>query len=63
MMILCVLHFLYIVDYFYHEDWYLRTIDICHDHFGYYLAWGDSVWLPYMYTLQAQVSCKTVRNG
>jgi len=30
----------------------LKTIDIAHDHFGWYLAWGDSVWLPYMYTLQ-----------
>jgi hypothetical protein len=27
---------------------YLRTIDIAHDHFGFYLAWGDVVWLPFM---------------
>uniref|UniRef100_A0A8B9XYG2 7-dehydrocholesterol reductase n=1 Tax=Bos mutus grunniens TaxID=30521 RepID=A0A8B9XYG2_BOSMU len=33
------------------ETWYLKTIDICHDHFGWYLA-GDCVWLPYLYTLQ-----------
>ena len=33
---------------------YLRTIDICHDHYGFYLAWGSMVWLPTMYTLQAQ---------
>lgn len=33
---------------------YLRTIDICHDHFGFYLGWGSAVWLPTMYTLQAQ---------
>lgn len=33
---------------------YLRTIDICHDHFGFYLAWGSAVWLPTMYTLQSQ---------
>jgi hypothetical protein len=33
---------------------YLRTIDIAHDHFGFYLAWGDVVWLPFMYTLQSQ---------
>ena len=33
---------------------YLRTIDICHDHFGFYLAWGSMVWLPTIYTLQAQ---------
>ena len=31
----------------------MRTIDIAHDHFGFYLAWGDSVWLPFMYTLQS----------
>lgn len=28
------------------------TIDICHDHYGWYLGWGDPVWLPWMYTLQ-----------
>jgi len=39
------LHFqaIYVVDFFANEDWYLRTIDICHDHFGFYLAWGDLV--------------------
>jgi 7-dehydrocholesterol reductase len=35
-------------------DRYLRTIDICHDHFGFYLAWGSLVWLPSVYTLQTQ---------
>ncbi|KAI0243641.1 hypothetical protein L0F63_003194 [Massospora cicadina] len=54
MIILNFLHAIYVVDFFYYEDWYLRTIDIAHDHFGFYLAWGDSVWLPFMYTLQAQ---------
>jgi 7-dehydrocholesterol reductase len=44
---------IYILDFFWNEDWYLRTIDIAHDHFGFYLAWGDNVWLPWMYTLQA----------
>ncbi|KAM0316377.1 hypothetical protein ACHAO8_003158 [Botrytis cinerea] len=48
------LHGLYVVDFFINEDWYLRTIDICHDHFGFYLAWGSMVWLPSMYTLQTQ---------
>ena len=47
-------HLIYVVDFFVHEDWYLRTIDICHDHFGFYLAWGSTVWLPCMYTLQTQ---------
>uniref|UniRef100_A0A673FSP5 7-dehydrocholesterol reductase n=1 Tax=Sinocyclocheilus rhinocerous TaxID=307959 RepID=A0A673FSP5_9TELE len=31
---------------------YKTTIDICHDHFGWYLGWGDCVWLPFLYTLQ-----------
>ncbi|KAJ1513409.1 hypothetical protein HMI56_002511 [Coelomomyces lativittatus] len=48
-----ILYAIYVIDFFYNEDWYLRTIDICHDHFGFYLAWGDSVWLPFMYTLQS----------
>ncbi|SZF00567.1 unnamed protein product [Blumeria hordei] len=49
-----ILHMTYVVDFFYNEDWYLRTIDICHDHFGFYLAWGSLVWLPSVYTLQTQ---------
>lgn len=43
---------LYILYFFWKESWYLKTIDIHHDHFGWMLAWGDLVWLPYMYTLQ-----------
>lgn len=53
MIIVNILHAIYILDFFVHEDWYLRTIDIAHDHFGFYLAWGDLVWLPFTYTLQA----------
>jgi 7-dehydrocholesterol reductase len=45
-------HFCYVIDFFINEDWYVRTVDIAHDHFGFYLAWGDMVWLPWMYTLQ-----------
>ncbi|KAL2913633.1 hypothetical protein HK105_206793 [Polyrhizophydium stewartii] len=53
MLLLNWLHLVYVIDFFYNEDWYLRTIDIAHDHFGFYLAWGDTVWLPWMYTLQS----------
>jgi len=53
MVIINLLHAIYILDFFVHEEWYLRTIDIAHDHFGFYLAWGDLVWLPFTYTLQA----------
>ncbi|KAJ1979388.1 hypothetical protein H4R34_002840 [Dimargaris verticillata] len=53
MVLLNFFHAIYVVDFFYNEDWYLRTIDIVHDHFGFYLAWGDVAWLPFMYTLQS----------
>ncbi|WQF87934.1 Putative sterol reductase [Colletotrichum destructivum] len=49
-----ILHAIYVLDFFANESWYLRTIDIAHDHFGFYLAWGSFVWLPTMYTIQAQ---------
>ncbi|XP_036620073.1 7-dehydrocholesterol reductase isoform X2 [Trichosurus vulpecula] len=52
MILVNVLQALYVVDFFWNETWYLKTIDICHDHFGWYLGWGDCVWLPYLYTLQ-----------
>lgn len=52
MIIVNILQAIYVVDFFWHERWYLKTIDICHDHFGWMLSWGDSVWLPFMYTLQ-----------
>lgn len=45
---------IYVLDFFWNETWYLKTIDICHDHFGWYLGWGDCVWLPYLYTLQVR---------
>lgn len=52
MLLVNLLHALYVLYFFWKEDWYLNTIDIHHDHFGWMLAWGDSVWLPFMYTLQ-----------
>ncbi|KAM5363359.1 hypothetical protein ACJA88_013554 [Fusarium oxysporum] len=54
MVLINLFQAVYVVDFFVNESWYLRTIDICHDHFGFYLAWGSATWLPTMYTLQAQ---------
>jgi 7-dehydrocholesterol reductase len=54
MKLLIVLQGLYILDFFWNEAWYLKTLDIALDHFGFYLAWGDCVWLPFMYTLQGR---------
>jgi 7-dehydrocholesterol reductase len=53
MVIVNVLQGLYVLDLFWREDWYVRTIDIQHDRFGFYLAWGGVAWLPFMYTLPA----------
>ncbi|RGP79779.1 7-dehydrocholesterol reductase [Fusarium longipes] len=54
MVLINLFQAIYVIDFFVNESWYLRTIDICHDHFGFYLAWGSAAWLPTMYTLQAQ---------
>ncbi|TDZ29488.1 7-dehydrocholesterol reductase [Colletotrichum trifolii] len=54
LILVTFLHSIYVVDFFANESWYLRTIDITHDHYGFYLAWGCFTWLPTMYTLQAQ---------
>jgi len=53
MILVNFLQLLYIGYFFYREAWYLKTLDISHDHFGWMFAFGDLVWLPAMYTLQA----------
>eukprot|EP00274_Cyanoptyche_gloeocystis_P000925 CAMPEP_0196661098 /NCGR_PEP_ID=MMETSP1086-20130531/42654_1 /TAXON_ID=77921 /ORGANISM="Cyanoptyche gloeocystis , Strain SAG4.97" /LENGTH=447 /DNA_ID=CAMNT_0041995849 /DNA_START=67 /DNA_END=1410 /DNA_ORIENTATION=+ len=52
MVLVNVFELVYILDFFYNETWYLATLDIMLDHFGFYYAWGDNVWLPWMYSLQ-----------
>ena len=54
MCIVILLHFIYVVDFFVNEDWYLRTIDICHDHFGFMLGYGCMAAVPSIYTIQCQ---------
>jgi len=53
MILVNVLQLVYVLDFFAREDWYLRTIDMHHDRFGFYFAWGSMVWIPFVYTLQA----------
>lgn len=53
MVLVCVFHFFYIADYFYNEPAILTTMDIKHEKFGWMLCWGDLVWVPFSYTLQA----------
>lgn len=54
MIVVGILHNIYIIDFFLYEEAYLRTVDICHRRFGFYFAWGWTVWVPATYTLQTQ---------
>jgi protein-S-isoprenylcysteine O-methyltransferase Ste14 len=53
MILVCLFHFWYIADYYFHEEAILTTWDIKHENFGWMLCWGDLVWVPFTYTLQA----------
>jgi hypothetical protein len=53
MLLVCFFHFWYIADYYLHEEAILSTWDIKHENFGWMLCWGDLVWVPFTYTLQA----------
>lgn len=45
---------LYVGDALWHEEAVLTTMDITHEGFGFMLAFGDLVWVPFTYSLQAQ---------
>jgi len=45
---------LYVWDALYFEQSILSTMDVTTEGFGYMLAFGDLVWVPFVYSLQAQ---------
>merc|ERR1711865_634096 len=45
---------LYVWDALYFEQSILSTMDITTEGFGYMLAFGDLVWVPFVYSLQAR---------
>jgi len=53
MILVNAFQFLYIADYFFHEEAIVTTWDIKHERFGWMLSWGDLVWVPFTYTIQA----------
>jgi Delta14-sterol reductase len=53
MLLVCTFHFWYVADYYLHEEAILTTWDIKHENFGWMLCWGDLVWVPFTYTIQA----------
>ena len=54
MALVCVFHFVYVLDALWFEPAILSTMDIVHDGFGFMLAFGDLVWVPFTYSLQAR---------
>ncbi|HXV37161.1 MAG TPA: DUF1295 domain-containing protein [Myxococcota bacterium] len=53
MALVCALQLAYVLDYFWHEPAILSTLDVQHEKFGWMLLFGDLVWVPFTYTLQA----------
>ena len=53
MLLVCAFHVWYVADYYWHEEAILTTWDIKHENFGWMLCWGDLVWVPFTYTIQA----------
>ncbi|XP_061610285.1 delta(14)-sterol reductase LBR isoform X4 [Phyllopteryx taeniolatus] len=53
MILVNVCQLIYVVDGLWNEEAILTTMDLMHDGFGFMLAFGDLVWVPFTYTLQA----------
>uniref|UniRef100_A0A672FID2 Delta(14)-sterol reductase LBR n=1 Tax=Salarias fasciatus TaxID=181472 RepID=A0A672FID2_SALFA len=53
MVLVNLFQLLYVVDGLWNEEAILTTMDLMHDGFGFMLAFGDLVWVPFTYTLQA----------
>ncbi len=53
MLLVNAFQLLYVADYFWNEEAILTTWDIKHERFGWMLVWGDLVWVPFTYTIQA----------
>lgn len=54
MLLVCLFQSLYIFDALACESAILTTMDITTDGFGFMLAFGDLVWVPFTYCLQAR---------
>jgi len=54
LVLVTIFHGLYVADALWNEEAVLTTMDIVHDGFGLMLAFGDLVWVPFLYSLQAR---------
>jgi len=55
--------FLYVWDAQYFEKAILTTMDITTDGFGFMLAFGDMVWVPFTYSLQVRLAARLARRS
>lgn len=53
-VLVTLFHAFYIFDALWHEPAVLTTMDITTDGFGFMLAFGDLVWLPFIYSIQTR---------
>ncbi|CAB1342975.1 unnamed protein product [Coregonus sp. 'balchen'] len=53
MILVNCFHLLYVLDAYLHEEGVLSYMDITHDGFGFMLAFGDLMWVPFTFSLQA----------
>ncbi|BFZ65280.1 erg24, C-14 sterol reductase [Saitoella coloradoensis] len=54
MVLVCVFQGWYCLDSLWNEEAVLTTMDITTDGFGFMLSFGDLVWVPFTYSLQAR---------
>lgn len=61
-LLICILQGHYVVDALAHEPSILSTMDITTDGLGFMLVFGDLVWVPFTYTLQARFLLNTAHE-
>jgi len=54
LILVTLFHTIYVADALWFEECILTTMDIVHDGFGFMLLFGDLVWVPFLYSLQAR---------
>jgi delta14-sterol reductase len=54
MGLVCLFQLVYVVDFFWFEEAMLSTWDINYENYGFMLAFGFVVWMPFNFSLQTQ---------
>lgn len=54
MIVVCLFQLAYVVDFYWFEEAMLSTWDINYENYGFMLAFGFVVWMPFNFSLQAQ---------